>query len=136
MTCVALRRLAVGVAATALTAGAAAAQTYTFKTYKAPMMGSTIFEAVNNRGAKLSEVSRSGSTACSLLSGGATTVISDPSASSTSTICLGVSNTGTVVGYYQVPDRRQASRRGSASATAPTPTSSYPPPRRRWAARS
>ena len=103
MICVALKRLVVGLAATALTAGTAAAQTYTFKTYKAPMMGSTIFEAVNNRGAKLSEVSRSGSTACSLLSGGATTVISDPSASSTSTTCLGVSNTGTVVGYYQVP---------------------------------
>jgi len=84
---------------------AAAAQTYTFKTYTAPNSGSTIFESTNNAGATLAEISTSGSTACSLRYGGKSTTISDPNAPPLSTVCLGVGNGNVIVGYYQAPNQ-------------------------------
>ncbi len=82
---------------------AAAAQTYTFKTFKAPMSGSTIFEATDNGGAVVSQVSASGSTNCSLNQGGVKIAIADPNAPVGTTTCLGVGNGKVVVGYYQAP---------------------------------
>ena len=87
----------------ALLTHAAAAQTYTFKTSKAPMSGSTIFWATNNGGATISEVSASGSTACTLVQGSTKTPIVDPNTTASNTTCYGVSNGGVVVGFYQVP---------------------------------
>ena len=88
----------------ALFAHAADAQTYTFKTYKAPMSGSSIFEAYSNGGAVLKQVSASGNTNCTLGQGSSQqTPISDPNASPNSTTCYGVGNGQVVVGFYQVP---------------------------------
>ena len=80
-------------------ANLAHAQSYTFKTTKAPMGGSTILWADNKANAILSEVtSPSGTAVCSLIKGSTKTVISDPSG--TTTQCYGISGAGVVVGYY------------------------------------
>ncbi len=90
-------------AVASLLAHAAAAQTYAFRTYKAPMSGSTIFEADSNGGAILAQTSASGSIKCILGQGGNNIIIADPNASANSTACLGLGNGDVVAGYYRIP---------------------------------
>ncbi len=87
-----------------LTSGMAAsgvhAQTYTFKTFKAPNMGSTFFEAINTGDDIVQNVQASGSSTCSVRHASTITTLSDPN--STTTLCYGISDAGTVAGFYLI----------------------------------